>query len=70
MEHGQGLVVIEAMKMQNEMKSPKAGHGRLAHGDRRRGGCRGPSSGGGGVEGYGRRALSEVRRLDLDRDRA
>ena len=26
MERGQGLVVIEAMKMQNEMKSPKQGH--------------------------------------------
>ena len=25
MEQGQGLVVVEAMKMQNEMKSPKAG---------------------------------------------
>jgi biotin carboxyl carrier protein len=25
-ERGQGLVVIEAMKMQNEMKSPKQGH--------------------------------------------
>jgi biotin carboxyl carrier protein len=24
-EAGQGLVVVEAMKMQNEMKSPKAG---------------------------------------------
>jgi biotin carboxyl carrier protein len=24
-EEGQGLVVVEAMKMQNEMKSPKAG---------------------------------------------
>jgi biotin carboxyl carrier protein len=24
-ELGQGLVVVEAMKMQNEMKSPKAG---------------------------------------------
>jgi biotin carboxyl carrier protein len=24
-ERGQGLVVIEAMKMQNELKSPKAG---------------------------------------------
>lgn len=24
-EHGQGLIVVEAMKMQNEMKSPKAG---------------------------------------------
>jgi biotin carboxyl carrier protein len=24
-EQGQGLVVIEAMKMQNELKSPKAG---------------------------------------------
>ena len=24
-EVGQGLVVVEAMKMQNEMKSPKAG---------------------------------------------
>ena len=24
-DHGQGLVVIEAMKMQNEMKSPKPG---------------------------------------------
>jgi biotin carboxyl carrier protein len=25
-EEGQGLVVVEAMKMQNEMKSPKTGH--------------------------------------------
>ena len=25
-EAGQGLVVVEAMKMQNEMKSPQAGH--------------------------------------------
>ena len=25
-EEGQGLVVVEAMKMQNEMKSPKPGH--------------------------------------------
>ena len=25
-EAGQGLIVVEAMKMQNEMKSPKAGH--------------------------------------------
>jgi biotin carboxyl carrier protein len=25
-ERGQGLIVIEAMKMQNEMKSPKQGH--------------------------------------------
>ena len=25
MEEGQGLVVIEAMKMENEIKSPKAG---------------------------------------------
>jgi biotin carboxyl carrier protein len=25
-EHGQGVIVIEAMKMQNEMKSPKRGH--------------------------------------------
>ena len=25
-ERGQGLVVIEAMKMQNELKSPKQGH--------------------------------------------
>jgi biotin carboxyl carrier protein len=24
-EAGQGLIVVEAMKMQNEMKSPKAG---------------------------------------------
>jgi biotin carboxyl carrier protein len=24
-EEGQGLVVVEAMKMQNEMKSPKSG---------------------------------------------
>ena len=24
-QEGQGLVVVEAMKMQNEMKSPKAG---------------------------------------------
>jgi biotin carboxyl carrier protein len=24
-EPGQGLIVVEAMKMQNEMKSPKAG---------------------------------------------
>ena len=25
-EAGQGLLVVEAMKMQNEMKAPKAGH--------------------------------------------
>ena len=25
-EAGDGIVVVEAMKMQNEMKSPKAGH--------------------------------------------
>ena len=25
-EEGQGLIVVEAMKMQNEMKSPKLGH--------------------------------------------
>ena len=25
-EAGQGVVVVEAMKMQNELKSPKSGH--------------------------------------------
>ena len=48
----------------------QAWHGRLADGDRRLGGCRGSRSGCGRVEGYGRRSLSEMRGLDLGRDRA
>jgi biotin carboxyl carrier protein len=30
-ESGQGLVVVEAMKMQNEIKSPKAGVVKAVH---------------------------------------